>query len=70
MRGCNRSFCRVKGDPSPTEAEQLVAQAMKHGCQPNAATYHHLTDIGLRHEMLACPDEHPHERERDPFVTP
>ncbi|BDA45776.1 hypothetical protein COCOBI_07-5630 [Coccomyxa sp. Obi] len=65
-----KSFCRVKGDPSPKEAEQLVAAAMKHGCQPNAATYHHLTDIGMRHEMMSCPDDEPDVCYRDPFVTP
>ena len=68
--GCGRSFCRVKGDPSPKEAEQLVVAAMKHGCQPNAATYHHLTDIGMRHEMMSCPSDEPDDCHRDPFVTP
>ncbi|CAL5220291.1 g2276 [Coccomyxa viridis] len=49
-----KSFCRVNGDPSPANAEDLVAEVAKRGMLPNAATYHQLTAISVRHEQLAA----------------
>ena len=43
----------MNGDPSPTDAEDLVAEVAKRGVLPNAATYHQLTAITVRHEQLA-----------------
>ena len=43
----------MKGDPSPADAEDLVAEVAKRGVLPNATTYHQLTAISVRHEQLA-----------------
>ncbi|KAK9830561.1 hypothetical protein WJX72_012491 [[Myrmecia] bisecta] len=48
-----KSFCRVGGNPG--EAEALVKEACQGGkIMPNAATYHQLAGMWLRHEQLHC----------------
>ena len=49
-----RARCRVSGDPSPKEAEELYAHARKRGVLPNDATYRALAAIQVRHEQLGA----------------
>jgi hypothetical protein len=67
-----RNFCRINGDPSISEAADLVHQASRAGCMPNEATVRELTALAIRHEQLAGADcrRDPRALSCEPYLTP